>query len=119
MPPINVDDLLKNSYMIHLPKDERKLEFQRKQFAFHGLKMPNIFIACTDDENGFFHFALDKSHYTVVKNAKERGLPFVLVFEDDIYMCNGIRDRLQDVLNKIPEDCQYLQLGWTKNDNSC
>lgn len=111
---IDVDDLLKNAYVINVKTNTARLNFFKKVFSYHQLKLPKVFDACTDNCNGKFVNASDYSHYMVVKQAMDNNLPYVLVFEDDAYPCNNIKEYLANAINDIPYDTEYLQLGWNK-----
>ena len=38
-------------------------------------------------------------------------LPFICIFEDDAYPCKDLTNKLQTVLDNVPEDCDLLKLG--------
>ena len=46
--------------------------------------------------------------------AKELGMSYVIVFEDDAYPCIGIKDKLKKYLSIVPDDANMVILGWSK-----
>lgn len=51
------------------------------------------------------------SHLMIVSMAKTMQLPFVCIFEDDAVGCINCKNKLEQVLNNIPEDTDVLMLG--------
>jgi len=56
-----------------------------------------------------------QSHRTVLEKALELKLESVLIFEDDVELCEDFEVKFNDVINKLPEDWDLLYLGgWNK-----
>ena len=55
------------------------------------------------------------SHRTVLKKALDSKLEIVLIFEDDVELCEDFESKFNDVMNKLPDDWDLLYLGgWNK-----
>lgn len=115
MKTLDFNTLTDCSYMIHLMEDADRLELEKIIFDYHKMKFPNIFDAytvpaeCKSPSCNSFH--------ELIRYAKSMKLPYILVFEDDAYPCNGIVEKLKEYIKDIPDDCMLLQLGWSKNLN--
>ena len=56
-----------------------------------------------------------QSHRTVLKQALDLKLESVLIFEDDVELCEDFEMKFKDIVNKLPEDWDLLYLGgWNK-----
>ena len=52
------------------------------------------------------------SHLSVLVEARNRGLPNVLIFEDDILLSPKFNEYLEQTLKKIPSDWDMIVLGY-------
>lgn len=55
------------------------------------------------------------SHRMVFEDMIARGYEKVLVFEDDVVPCPDAVHLIPEILKTIPDDCEFLYWGWTKN----
>jgi len=67
------------------------------------------FSACIDPRGPSYGCTL--SHLTVLKCARERGYPSVLIFEDD-FQCLITKSQWEDVLAHLPEDYDVVMLSY-------
>lgn len=54
------------------------------------------------------------SHYNVLKLAKERGYPYVIIFEDDFHFLVS-REEFDLVMSSLPEDFDVVMLSYNLN----
>ena len=94
--PINIQDILDNHYYINLDYRTDRKESTIKELSKIGIYYPNRFSAIKK-HNGAIGCYM--SHLKVVKDARDRGLPCVTIFEDDILFLNP-KETLQK-LNRI------------------
>lgn len=48
------------------------------------------------------------SHLAILKEAKSLNLDSVLVLEDDVELCSDFIDKIDDYMNQLPDDWQWL-----------
>jgi GR25 family glycosyltransferase involved in LPS biosynthesis len=51
------------------------------------------------------------SHYVIWRIAQYLPDDYFLIVEDDVYLCEGFKDKLIDVITRLPEDWQYVFVG--------
>lgn len=69
---------------------------------------------CRIDADGSMGNAV--SQYSLVRYAKETGMPFLVVFEDDAVPSDTAKDDIVKAFDTRPDDCLCLSLGWTYSD---
>lgn len=47
-----------------------------------------------------------------------KDMPYVLIFQDDVYMTHCILDDLRQATEHIPDDAEMIQISWIENRNS-
>ena len=52
-----------------------------------------------------------RSNYNVIKDAKEKGYKNIIIFEDDVELCDDFTNRFESVFDKVPKDWGFLYLG--------
>ena len=118
---IDINELFdKYSYIISILDNEiyqNRLNIVQKLFNYHKLTFPKIFIGTTNDDKKQFGNLCTKSHWLILDMAKKLNLPYILVFEDDVYPCNNVLKYLSNVLDDIPDNIDILQLGFINNTN--
>ena len=56
-----------------------------------------------------------QSHRTALKQALDSKSETVIIFEDDVELCEDFESKFKDVMNKLPDDWDLLYLGgWNK-----
>lgn len=84
---IDIDELLeKRSYMITCDAFKDRQMLQRIMFDWQGLPFPRAFEGMPD--RGKCCSIVDNTHCAVMKFAQEKDFPCILVFEDDVFLCN-------------------------------
>ena len=117
---ISIEQLLAYSFVISI--NESRYDVFCKRFNQYSLNtpLPKLFKGFTipngiHKECGFFKTSnlcnCFFSHVALVKIAQSLNLPFVCIFEDDAYPCINCRNRLQQILNKLPDNIDLLKLG--------
>jgi GR25 family glycosyltransferase involved in LPS biosynthesis len=108
-----MDLINKYHFYINLKKRTEKNKHSISELKRFGIKEPKRFEAITH-EIGIVGCV--KSHIKCIEIAKERGYPFICIFEDDIIFRNI--DKCRDMINKyIYEDYDVLYLGCRVLDN--
>lgn len=54
-----------------------------------------------------------RSHLEVLKIARDKGLKNVLILEDDVYFADGFKEKLDKVMQDLPDNWDALHLGGT------
>lgn len=78
---INIQDILDNHYYINLDHRKDRNESAIQELSKIGIHNPNRFSAIKKDNGAIGCFM---SHLEVLKSARDRNLPYVTIFEDDI-----------------------------------
>ncbi len=87
--------------MVHSSSiNPKRLILEQLLFDWQQLPFPRVLEACTSGQ--FCANPCTMSHYSAIEIAKQEGLPYALVFEDDAYPCNEARDMLENVLQDLP-----------------
>ena len=109
MRDITAKDLLQHSFVINI--DEERLKWFKKVFKFHGLEpLPRKFPGVTLWYNSP-QYNCYLAHKNAILKAKKLKWPYVCIFEDDTYPCNGAMNEIDKYLKLLPEECQVLSLG--------
>jgi GR25 family glycosyltransferase involved in LPS biosynthesis len=51
------------------------------------------------------------SHLRIYKDIVDKNIPFAVVMEDDCAFCENFKDKINNIINEIPNDCQILYFG--------
>jgi GR25 family glycosyltransferase involved in LPS biosynthesis len=110
---IAFEDLAKNSFVISIDQDR----LDRFYNIFKAVGWPEDILPehvegvitpiTTPRESG-----CSKSHIKVIELAKERGLPFCLIFEDDAYPMTDFKERINYTLSNLPCNAKGCLLGY-------
>lgn len=84
------------AYIIHNPLRSDRLEVLKKEILEQNILDYELVPAIMDNKRG-----IAKSHKTIVRKAKELGLPAVLIMEDDVRFCGP--GAFKYFLDNIPE----------------
>jgi len=98
------------TYVINLDRRTDRLQslvipFKWERFsAFDAVKVGEMgYVGCLN------------SHRTVLEQALELKLESVLIFEDDVELCDDFETKFYNIVSKLPEDWDLLYLGgWNR-----
>lgn len=108
---VTIDTLIENAYVISI--DEKRHQLFQKFFLENGFSScPKLHIG-HQDKNLSSTRNCQLSHLEIVKEAKQKNLPFVVVFEDDAYPCDDIKNKLQEILRRIHYESNAVLLGYS------
>lgn len=108
---VTLNTFVENSFVISIDTERHKL-FQ-KFFSMNGFEdFPKLHVG-HQDKNLSSTKNCQLSHLEIIRMAKETNLPFVVIFEDDAYPCNGIKQQLEDILRRVPQDANVILLGYS------
>ena len=96
--------------MVNLVSAVDRLALSRLVFKYHGMKFPKIFDACTD--SGLCCHPTFNSTYQVVKMARDKNLPYILFYQDDVYPQNEIVEYIKTYIKYVPNDADVFQMGY-------
>jgi GR25 family glycosyltransferase involved in LPS biosynthesis len=51
------------------------------------------------------------SHLRIYKDIIDKNIPFAVVMEDDGIFCENFKDKINEIINELPDDCQILYFG--------
>ena len=85
-----MDEISNHTFYINLDERKEKNSECLKQLNLFGIQKPNRFNAIRDE---IPLIGCAKSHIECLKNAKENGLSFILIFEDDIIFIDHCKCR--------------------------
>lgn len=51
------------------------------------------------------------SHLRIYKDIVDKNIPFAVVMEDDGIFCENFKEKINQVVNEMPNDCQILYFG--------
>jgi hypothetical protein len=109
MKDITAKDLLKHSFVITI--DDDRLKWFKKVFKFHDIEpMPKKFKGTSLWYNSS-QYNCYLSHKNAILKAKKLKWPYVCIFEDDAYPCNGVMKEIDKYLKKLPSKCKVFVLG--------
>lgn len=116
---ITFEDLAKNSFVISLDND-RLAKFYS---IFRSIGWPSD--SLPEHVKGVLligdvpkEFGCSMAHAKVLKLAKERDLPFCLIFEDDAYPRIDFKEHIEKALADLPEDANGCMLGFIGTNNN-
>ena len=115
---INIDyeQIMKNSFAISI--DKSKYDLLTKIFNASNFKfIPKMFNGCVNKKIKPFQ-RCTQSHVDLITQAKQKDLPFVLVFEDDAYPCIECVTKFKNYIKNIPSDAKMIILGWSNSQKN-
>lgn len=106
-------------YCINLERNPERRENVQSEFEREGLDV--AFFRATDGKaeapEGLFitksEWGCADSHIRVWRDMVEKGYEMALIFEDDIKLVPNFTSKLQEVLEELPEDWDFVNLGTT------
>lgn len=122
---ITLQKLLDHSFVITI-NDERFDNFCKVFNTYNLNPLPRRFNGFTLPNDIHKNIGLIKtsnmcncsfSHAALIKTVEALDWPFVCIFEDDAYPRKDIIDKIQIILNDIPDDVDMIKLGYTKINN--
>lgn len=99
--------LCKNSYVISCDKDRYDLFL--KIFNYYNIPQPILFDACISAYDKGVYGCLF-SHYSLYKIAQTLNLPYLIVFEDDIFPRKDIIDYFNNAIKNVPDNWSFLKI---------
>ncbi len=51
------------------------------------------------------------SHIRIYKEIVDKNIPFAMIFEDDCVLCDDFKNKIEKIINEMPEDTQILYFG--------
>ena len=115
---MNLNNFFDKIYCINLEKRVDRWENCVKQFTKYGIEVerfnavnggevaPNGVNSLLPGEVGII-----RSNYNVIKDAKEKGYKRIVIFEDDVELCEDFNERFLLHYNSTPEDWRFLYMG--------
>ena len=115
----DINDVFPHKVCINLDRRPKRWEEAQKEFARHEIKFVQRFSAV--DGNKLIapaHWQRPKgaygcllSHLQVVEEARQRGLPNILIFEDDVVFDSQFRDKFALYIRQLPPVWDMLFFG--------
>lgn len=112
---ILIKDFFKNSCMITIDDQKFMKTCEIFQKKFNGLRPLKVYGSHDKKLTGPQN--CKQSHINVVKYAKDKNLPFIVVFEDDAYPRTDALERLEEYLYRIPGNSDFIVLGWSNHSS--
>ncbi len=107
-------------YCINLNKRPDRWEEVQGEFKKHSIDVER-FAAIEGNPNNtstkiaMGHVGCVLSHYNIVKEAKEKDLDQVLIFEDDVVFIKGLQEKFEEIISQVPDDWDMLYFGGNHN----
>ena len=113
---MNINEYFEKIYCVNLEKrpdrwaksDEifKKHNIQVERFgAIDGYSIENTTTLLPGE------FGLIKTHIEILKIAKENNYKNILIFEDDVELCDDFSDKFNEYYNQIPKEWDFLYFG--------
>lgn len=108
---ITFEDIASNSFVISV--DNNRLSKFYKVFSAMGWSdhLPEH-VEGVIELNKLSPKGCTLAHLKVIELAKERNLPFCVIFEDDAYPCYDFIDNMIQSFKELPDDARALLLGY-------
>lgn len=121
---VTLDEVFPHRVCINLDRRADRWQRMQARFAAHGIASVERVAAVDGRETalpaGWRHtagaYGCLRSHLAVVEEARRRGLPSVLVFEDDVVFHAELETRLARCVETLPPDWDMLFLGALHKD---
>ena len=115
---MKINEYFDKIYCINLNHRSDRWDNCSLQFKKNGLKVDR-FEAINGKElvpnglNGLMsgEIGVIRSNYNVIKNAKDNGYKNIIIFEDDVELCDDFTIRFESLFDSVPKDWGFLYLG--------
>lgn len=115
---MGLNDIFDKIYCINLKHRVDRWENCQTQFNKYGISVER-FDAVNGNEmipegvNGLMpgEVGVIRSNYNIIKDAKENGYKKIVIFEDDVELCDNFNERFLSHYNKTPKDWKFLYMG--------
>jgi GR25 family glycosyltransferase involved in LPS biosynthesis len=116
---MNVNDFFPDKVCISLDRRPERWEQAEAQFALHKINSVKRFPALdgwtldvpTGWDGSPGAYGCLQSHLSVVREARRRRLPQILIFEDDVVFDSEFNDRFSRYIKQLPSDWDMLLFG--------
>jgi len=115
---MGLNKIFDNIYCINLKHRLDRWENCSNQFESFGIKVERFDAVngnefAPDGVNGLLpgEVGVIRSNYNVIKDAKEKGYKKIVIFEDDVELCDDFIDRFNLHYESTPEDWRFLYMG--------
>ena len=115
----DINDMFPHQVCINLDRRPERWKQSRQEFARHGIDLVRRFPAL--DGKALYvpsHWAFTPgafgcliSHLEVVRDARERNLSTVLIFEDDVALAADFHEKFACCIGQVPSDWDMLYFG--------
>ncbi len=115
---MGLNDIFDKVYCINLKHRTDRWEGCQTQFDKYGIEVERI-----DAVNGNEvvpdgvgklmpgEVGVIRSNYNVIRDAKEKGYKRIIIFEDDVELCDDFNSRFMLHYDNTPEDWRFLYMG--------
>lgn len=120
---IKVNDYVDSVYVVNLDRNEERLEhmdseLKRYSIEYNRFKAVDGTIDVDINDKYKNHrkefrnvVGLLRTHVGIMKDALEKGYEKIMVFEDDVIMCDDFNERFDYYVKNLPDDWQVAYLG--------
>ena len=120
----SIDEAFPHRVCINLDRRPERWRGMRAKFARHGIHAVRRFAALDGDRLDipphWVHtpgaYGCLRSHVEVVREARRRGAPSVLIFEDDVVFDPALREKFAARVRELPRDWDMLYFGALHKD---
>jgi GR25 family glycosyltransferase involved in LPS biosynthesis len=104
------------TYCINLDRRPDRWEQAQSEFKKHNITVER-FSAIDGNPNNIQtnivigHVGCVLSHLNIIKEAKDKKLKNILIFEDDVVFSDDFNDRFESMYEKVPKDWNMLYFG--------
>lgn len=115
---MGLNDIFDKVYCINLKHRIDRWESCQTQFNKYGIEVER-FDAVNGNEiipegiNGLMpgEVGVIRSNYNVIKEAKENGYKKIIIFEDDVELCEDFNERFKLHYDNTPNDWRFIYMG--------
>lgn len=115
---MKLNDFFDKIYCINLDRRTDRWENCEKQFKKYGLNVERFAAVNGNDlipkgVNGLMagEVGVIRSNYNVIKDAKNNGYKNIIIFEDDVELCDDFINKFTEFFSKVPKDWGFLYMG--------
>ena len=115
---MGLNDIFDKIYCINLKHRTDRWEYCNKQFEKYGILVEKFDAVngkkvTPDGINGLLpgEVGVIRSNYNVIKDAKEKGYKRIVIFEDDVELCDDFNERFMLHYKDIPNDWRFIYMG--------
>lgn len=111
---IRINDYFDKIYCINLDRATDRWKECVKQFNLYNINVERF--SAIEPENGANgllkgEIGCMRSHYEIIKKAKEENLNSVFIMEDDIVLTNNFNTVFDNIIKQLPENWDFIYLG--------